>query len=458
MRNGQGCPLKEGNSMKKHIFLLSLLLSFVVATTSCTSKKVDKDAAEDSELAEDIASEEAGESAEEKPAESGSEISDLEDDLNSDSSEEQPAETAQAGEQPATDDLDGLSADAPAEGSGEETSAATDDTAAPTDASAETPADTASEAPTEDMAAMSGSTDETQGLTEEPVPAPVVPLQKMATTPYTKNGILVNAIYVAREGDTTESVSQKIFGQDKSEELKTINPTLARRAMKVGDKIYYNSPQRSSDNTEIKTYYEDMGLAPEVYLSQSGDNIRTVAKTLLGHSDSWKEIWSTNLDVESKAELSEGTRLRYWSSPTTSMPPVAAATVAPTPTEMAPPSTAQTPDMAAQGQTQPYDASMDTPPPAAGEAEMVPPPPPVQAAEESPVPPPPPAEMTPPPQDASAATMDEAMNLEDPDQMMALGAGAILLFAAIALFIIIRKKRSRRANIDFQTASHTNID
>ncbi|MCB0363396.1 MAG: LPXTG cell wall anchor domain-containing protein, partial [Bdellovibrionales bacterium] len=57
--------------------------------------------------------------------------------------------------------------------------------------------------------------------------------------------------------------------------------------------------------------------------------------------------------------------------------------------------------------------------------------------------------------DAESAGFD-ALN-EDPNQTMALGVGALLLLASVALFVIVRKKK-RRQSLDFNTATHTQID
>jgi LPXTG-motif cell wall-anchored protein len=46
---------------------------------------------------------------------------------------------------------------------------------------------------------------------------------------------------------------------------------------------------------------------------------------------------------------------------------------------------------------------------------------------------------------------------EDPDQTMLLGAGAILLIAGVLLFVLIRKRKARQ-DIDFNTATHTQIE
>ena len=139
-----------------------------------------------------------------------------------------------------------------------------------------------------------------------------VPVKKVVQVPFFKNGILINAVYLARPGDDLTSVSQRIYGTgSRSSELLKANSTLSR-GLKTGDKIYYNSPQRPNDKSKFSLYYEERGIVPKIYRSQYGDNIRVVSKRLLGDEGSWKEIWATNLFVESKGEIPEGTELRYW--------------------------------------------------------------------------------------------------------------------------------------------------
>ncbi len=270
--------------MRKHDIVFLVLIGFAVAGVSgCTSKKVDQENSEMSELTGDSAGgdEEISSSEDEFGAE----------DANKDSA---ATDTTEPGAEPSDDFAANDSANPDAlESPTDETSL---DAASPADAGTDTAAPEASlDTPTDTTAGATA--DETQGLSEPEAPRPVIPLQKAATAPYKSGKQNINTIYIAREGDTTKSVAQKIFGENKSAELKKINPTLARRPMKVGDKVYYSSPKRPDDETTMMTYYEDMGMAPEVYMSQPGDNIRTVSQNLLGHNDSWKEIWSLNPDV-----------------------------------------------------------------------------------------------------------------------------------------------------------------
>ena len=147
-----------------------------------------------------------------------------------------------------------------------------------------------------------------------------VPLKKIPQTTWKHDGKWINAVYIAREGDQLSSITSLIYGSvDRKDELKSINPFLKRREPKVGDKIYYNSPQRPNDRQKFSVYYEDIQQTPSTYDIQAGENIRKVSTQLLGHPDSWKEIWATNLQVESKGILDQTVTIQYW--PNSSAPP-----------------------------------------------------------------------------------------------------------------------------------------
>ncbi len=283
-----------------------------------------------------------------------------------------------------------------------------------------------------------------------------VPLQKMATAPWKQNGVWYNAVYFARPGDTLSGISKAIYGSDKSAMLKKGNPTFQRRGVKPGDKVYYNSPNRPDDSARMLTYYEDSGMPAESYAAQPGENIRTISKKLLGYDNAWKEVWASNLDVDSKGTLSEGATLKYWSTGLASNNAGAthSEVAAAAPAEQMPPEAMAPPQMedpTAQAQTE-----MPPPPPPGDfdpgamenhDAQMamneMPPPPPVEnMGGEEMAPPPPPMEM--PEAAAPPAEMvdgEEAMGLGE-DQMMIL-AGLGVLVGAVG-FLMIRNKRKRR--------------
>ena len=282
-------------------------------------------------------------------------------------------------------------------------------------------------------------------------------------TPYqAKAGGWVNTVYIARPKEKLAEISQKIYGSDKTADLKAIadNSYLKSRAPKAGDKIYYVSPNRPDDSTKMLLFYEDMGLVPKTYVAKPGENLRKISKSLLGYDNAWKEVWSSNA-IESKTSLKDGEILRYWTNDSNEVmaaaapsPPPQGASVATQP----PPATAQMappmPNAAATLPPPPADANANLPPPptdaavAAGAAGTPPPP-----SQEAPPPPPPPpaveeAAAAPPAEggkkkaklDEAAADEEEAGGLST-DTMMSMGALGVLV--ALLAFVIIRKRKQK---------------
>lgn len=325
-------------------------------------------------------------------------------------------------------------------------------------------------------------------------------LKKIANTiPYKAASGWVNTVYVARPGETLKDISQKIFAADKSKELKKTaeNSYLKSRSVKAGDKVYYVSPNRPDDSGKTLLYYEDMGMVPEMYVAKKGDNLKKVAKQILGYDKGYVELWTSN-SVESKAKLNEGDTLRYWRSasgvmttaqnnrpdkPTLIDPPqapqqnLAANTSPPVQPEMQmpPPPTENTtslppppnPNSAATANTAPPQPApqpeTQMPPPPTETAASLPPPPP---------PPPPPADVAPPPpvdELAAAAAPGAAKKKKnvaeeesatgigglDNDTLMSLGAVGVLT-AALA-FVLIRRKKKKAAEQAAAMSNEMNI-
>lgn len=284
-----------------------------------------------------------------------------------------------------------------------------------------------------------------------------VPLQKMADTPWTVGGTLYNTIYFARQGDTLDSISSMIYGMDKTAELKKGNPTYKNRGVKAGDKVYYNSPNRPTDNTRVITYYDDIGMAPEVYVAKSGDNIRSVSQQLLGHGNAWKEIWSSN-DVESKGSLPEGTELRYWKGGGQAVARNQAPTQIPAPPSMAEvPETMPPMDMTPPPPMEdPMMASNDIPPPPMNELDMAPPPPPpMEDFAQDMAPPPPPVESFNPPAPEQNIAQESAGEGMDSDTTMALGVVS-LAAVGLAVLMVVRKKRKQK-ELEQQALDQTHV-
>ncbi len=154
--------------------------------------------------------------------------------------------------------------------------------------------------------------------------AGLIPVKKIKTQAYFRNGRLINSVYIARPGDTVSSISMKIFNMDKSGQIVADNPWLSD-GIKVGEKLYYSSPNRPSDNTAILTYYDDVRIPAQNYYSRAGENIRSVSANLMGFNDAWKEVWAFNPAIQSKGAIPAGLSIRYWGN---SAAPVSAPTYA----------------------------------------------------------------------------------------------------------------------------------
>lgn len=329
---------------------------------------------------------------------------------------------------------------------------------APTPAPIEEPTPVA-EAPLESLAA-SEPMEETVSLepppTELAAPAKTyVPVQKIRDAAFERAGANLNRVYIGRSGDTFSAVSEKVYGSSqRQKDLKKWNPSLKGK-IKTGDKVYYQSEKNPDDMTML-TFYEENGIQPNIYVSKDGDNIRRVSKDLLGDESSWKEVWATNPNVDSKGDISSGIELRYWSDEAVAQAPavveapseqIAAAPPAEMPTELPPP-----PEdplaTAPQDPTSIASNDMVPPPP------PPPPPPPVDQGtvggiappvEQAPPPPPPPP-MDPKPI-AKKPSFNEDASANDPDTMMAMGVGGILLLAAAVLFVILKRNRAKRVDL-----------
>ncbi|MFN8790231.1 MAG: hypothetical protein ACK5Y2_02095 [Bdellovibrionales bacterium] len=433
------------------------LLSTLPACTSGDSKGEEEVVAEDGASDEMAALAEGGEGAPVDEALDGEQMADTtaapdaaapeaaatatEDQLTIDSFGGEVGADLQASGEPVPDPM-AAGEPEPAPPVAAESTASADLAAAPDTAGAQEiapPATTIQEpapAPAPEQATIEATTD-----LDQPKPAPRA-LQKVASTPWKVGSKWVNGIYFARPGESLDSISQTIYGDDRTRELKKINPTYNNRDVKPGDKVYYSSVSRPDDSEKILTFFEEKGVAPQTYVAQSGDNIRQVSQKLLGYPEAWKEVWASN-SVDSKQEIPEGTELRYWDMaaaapagsggktdvaananpgadggaappppPMPEVPPMPEAQMAPPP----PPDLPPPPDMQA-------DAGMPPPPPA-----------------DIPPPPPPPMETAPPPQQAQ---VDDGGATSEEDQTLVMGAVAAAVIGGAVLAIVRRKRRQK---------------
>lgn len=274
-----------------------------------------------------------------------------------------------------------------------------------------------------------------------------IPVKKIKTVPYSRQGKIINTVYIIRERDTPASVAQKIYGDSsRSKDLFMINPHL-NRSFKIGDKIYYDSIKRPGDTSRIMTYYEDHGIPPQNYISKPGENIRGIASSLFGNREYWKELWATNLDIQSKWGLKAGTSLNYWPQGAgENLPPVQRIAEKTPPVAMdpfPPPMDDLPPPMADIPPPPPMD-DMDIPPPPPPMDDTLPPP--ILGNVDEPPPPPPPSGE---PSDfmAKGDEQGKSQGLIIPglnkDQTMMVLAGAILFFG-LGIIVLIKKREKKR--------------
>jgi hypothetical protein len=274
-------------------------------------------------------------------------------------------------------------------------------------------------------------------------PHPPVSMTKIWPAPKREGDLLLNAVYIARPGDTFKKIGKMIYGvAGKSAELKKANPGLALRP---GSQVYYSSPKRPNDEATLLNYYEDEGLAPQIYVAKKGDKLKAVSKDLLGFPQAWKEIWATNA-IESKTSLPEGTELKYWNGQTLAPATLGSLEQVPPPVEMPPPP--QPEPIAAQPPPPPEPVAPPPPLTPAQVAESLPPPPPMPEVEPLPPPPPPPPPERP---KARAKAIDRAVEKEA-DSSTAMMAGGMII-AALALIIVIRKRQSQKAVAELSAAT-----
>lgn len=355
------------------------------------------------------------------------------------------------------DDEEGLPSDIASNSGGENPPIVDEPMAAPTDAPVfEDPSTETASAPVEPVA-----------------PPSWTPLKKVKTEAFMAGSTNLNRVYVARPGDTRPEISQKIYGdKTRSNDLLSWNGFLSR-GVKTGDKIYYASPTNPTD-TAMLTYYEDIGIPAQNYVSRDGDNIREVATTLLGDKDSWKEVWATNPDIESKGQIPAGLNIRYWPNGAAPTQTLAQVTEPPpfdpnTPPVGVDPLTQQQPmvgtntDPLAQPPADPLAPNdpVAMQPPADG-LQQQPLNDPLAQPTGTPasvpqvgtvVDPAPPAE---PPMTAQTEPrqaqppIDQGMagtGTEEADNMMMMGLGGIVLLAAGAVFFLMRRSRSRKVDL-----------
>jgi phage tail protein X len=442
--------------MNKKTAIWHLVLSALLITAVSCSSKSEKDSGATDDIA--AATADGGEASDPNalPADAGMAGADAPPPTDANAAPTDPNAPAPETKEGDVAKTDQPPTDAAAPGTEASAAAPTDPNAPPADANATPPPATdAAATPQADASATPPAEGAGQGdlfgagaagaagseLGSEPTPKKSGgKLAHIKDAPFSKGKQNLNTVYIARDGDTIESVSQKLFGEDKSKMLLSANPTL-KKGVKTGDKVYFNSPNRADDKEHMMTVYEDQGLPPTTYTTKDGDTLKSLAQEWYGSEASYKEIYAINKSLTSTKELPAGTELQYWPATVN----IAAYGAQQKEAEMAAaaPPPPPPPSPASNG-LPPTGLNNGLPPPPGAIGSVGGPPPPGGAPNEM-VPPPMP-DMAAPPPPVMAKKKKEAPAGMDKDTIMYSAAAGVLLIGS-GVLMAIRRRNARRGGV-----------
>lgn len=133
---------------------------------------------------------------------------------------------------------------------------------------------------------------------------------KIAAAPFqAKDGRWLNAFYFVRSSDESwQSLSKKFYGRpDRAEFLKNWN---RGRGLAPGEVVYYNSPSRPEDSSEMKVFAQDFGMELESVVVQKDDWLSKIGESRYGDARDWHEIAALNPEISNPDLIEIGQRLR----------------------------------------------------------------------------------------------------------------------------------------------------
>lgn len=146
----------------------------------------------------------------------------------------------------------------------------------------------------------------------------------------TRKGKSLNRYYFLRQGDTSKSVSELIYGDaSHSADLKKWN----KGRWTPGKVIYYSSPTQP-DDAQMVSLYDERSLQADQYTVGKGESMSGIAKKTLGNLSSWKELAVVN-GLSSPDTLRRGQTIKYYSNLGSAQPSTPVATT--TPEQVQPP-------------------------------------------------------------------------------------------------------------------------
>ena len=114
----------------------------------------------------------------------------------------------------------------------------------------------------------------------------------IASQPFDKNGHLLNAYVFVRGEKSWEELSSLLYGR--SDRASLLAEWNSAQSVEAGSVVYYSSPFRPDDTTNLKSFEEDFGLTYESVVVEPGDSLSAIAQKTYGDINAWREIASLN--------------------------------------------------------------------------------------------------------------------------------------------------------------------
>jgi nucleoid-associated protein YgaU len=126
---------------------------------------------------------------------------------------------------------------------------------------------------------------------------------EIANQPVQKDGYVLNGYVFVRNERNWKELSKLLYGrEDRAELLAQWN---ANAVVEPGAVVYYNSPFRPDDATQLKSFDADFGMTLTDVSVAAGDTLSSIAAKVYGSPDAWREIAAANTDSLSHPDVIE---------------------------------------------------------------------------------------------------------------------------------------------------------
>ncbi|MEO5668023.1 MAG: LysM domain-containing protein, partial [Bdellovibrionota bacterium] len=124
-----------------------------------------------------------------------------------------------------------------------------------------------------------------------------------------KGGYALNGYVFVRNEQNWKDLSKLLYGRaDRAALLAEWN---GNSEIKPGAVVYYNSPFRPDDSSELKSFDTDFGMTLTGVSVSAGDSLSSIAAKVYGSPDAWRELASLNADLlTSPDQIEIGQNLR----------------------------------------------------------------------------------------------------------------------------------------------------